>query len=62
VLFAISNVYFQTEGVLMKTLQKVDLQVFSSSDCAKLHTKKIHFTNICGGVAGGYKSQCLGNG
>lgn len=46
----------------MKTLQKVDLQVFSSSDCAKLHTKKIHFTNICGGVIGGYKSQCLGNG
>jgi hypothetical protein len=46
----------------MKTLQRVDLQVFSSSDCSKLHTKKIHFTNICGGVIGGYKSQCLGNG
>lgn len=50
----------QTEGAIMKTLQSVDLQVFSSSDCDKLHIKKIHFTNICGGVPGGYKSQCLG--
>lgn len=45
----------------MKTLQKVDLQVFTSADCAKLHTKRIHFTNLCGGVPGGYKSQCLGS-
>lgn len=50
----------QTESALVRRLQKVDLQVFSSSDCAKLHSKKVHFTNICGGVPGGYKSQCLG--
>lgn len=52
--------YVQNVGPLMTTLQRVDLQVYSSSDCAKLHEKRIHFSNVCGGVPGGYKAQCSG--
>lgn len=50
----------QTESALLKTLQKVELQVYSYADCANLHEKQINPTNICGGVPGGYKSQCSG--
>lgn len=57
--------HFQMYFYEGRTHKRVDSQVFSSSNCAKLHTKKIrriHFTNFCGGVVGGYKSQFSGNG
>lgn len=41
-------------------LQEVDLQIFSSFDCAKLHEYDVFYTNICAGVPNGGKGQCNG--
>lgn len=50
-----------TDGVIMTHLQKVDLQVYSSYDCNEIHNSTVHYTNICGGIAGGWKGQCSGD-
>lgn len=49
-----------SEGPVQTTLQKVDLQVYSANDCDEIHYAKVHSTNICGGVEGGYQGQCSG--
>lgn len=46
-----------TNGQRQSVLQKVDLQIYSSYDCNKIHYAKVHYTNICGGVPGGQKGQ-----
>ncbi|XP_070501554.1 chymotrypsin BII-like, partial [Chironomus tepperi] len=48
----------ETEGETMRLLQKVDLKIYTSSDCSKLHGQTIYPTNICAGVDGGLKGQC----
>ncbi|CAO1363856.1 unnamed protein product [Diamesa serratosioi] len=53
--------YNATGGIAQKTLQKVNLQIFSASDCNAIHSNKIHNTNICGGVLEGGKGQCSGD-
>ncbi|CAO1328595.1 unnamed protein product [Diamesa tonsa] len=50
-----------TGGTIQQTLQKVDLEIFSASDCNDLHYAKVHYTNICGGVIEGGKGQCSGD-
>jgi trypsin len=50
-----------TGGVIMPHLQKADLQIFSAFDCGQLHTSKVHYTNICGGIPEGGKGQCSGD-
>lgn len=42
-------------------LQKVDLQIYSSYDCAQIHNPGwVFYDNICAGVPGGGKGQCNG--
>lgn len=53
--------FSKTGGAIQQTLQKVNLEIFSASDCNDLHTSKVHYTNICGGVVGGGKGQCSGD-
>ena len=50
-----------TGGVVMTTLQQVDLEVFSAYDCGQIHRSKVHPTNICGGIPEGGKGQCSGD-
>jgi len=42
----------------MTTLQKVNLKIYSSSECDALNELKVHPTQICAGIEGGYKGQC----
>lgn len=49
------------QGSSISNLQKVDLQVVSSKDCAAIHEKTIHYTNICAGVPEGGRGQCNGD-
>lgn len=51
----------ETEGTYMTNLQRVDLQIYSSYDCARRHGYDMHPTNICGGVDEGGKGQCSGD-
>ena len=53
---------FQTGLEISSILQKVDLQIYSSFDCANIHAPgDILRTNICAGVEGGWKGQCSGD-
>lgn len=51
-----------SDGSSMTHLQKVDLQVVSSKDCALIHDKTVHYTNICAGSPPeGGRGQCTGD-
>lgn len=50
-----------TGGVKLTNLQRVDVMIFSSFDCARLHRSPVHYTNICGGITGGGKGHCNGD-
>ncbi|KAL7029927.1 hypothetical protein ACKWTF_006429 [Chironomus riparius] len=47
-----------SEGSVQNTLQKVNLQVYTASDCDALHDGIVRSTNICGGVEAGWQGQC----
>lgn len=47
-----------TEGVIMTTLQEVNLIVFSDEECRRRHNSVIHPSHICGGVPEGGRGQC----
>jgi len=52
----------ESGGEIMTTLQQVDLQIFSSYDCAARHNPGWVFpTNICAGIEEGGKGQCSGD-
>jgi len=51
----------QTGGVIMTTLQEVQLMVFSDEECRNRHTMPIHPSHICGGVPEGGRGQCSGD-
>ncbi|CAG9802950.1 unnamed protein product [Chironomus riparius] len=53
--------YNESGGVAQTTLQKVNLQIYTASDCDEIHNSKVHASNICGGVEGGYQGQCSGD-
>ncbi|KAL7014509.1 hypothetical protein ACKWTF_015975 [Chironomus riparius] len=47
-----------TTGPMMTTLQKVDLKIFSASDCNAFADRKVYPTQICSMIEGGYKGEC----
>lgn len=54
-------IFFQTGGLFMKNLQKVNIQVYSDEDCESLHAltgPTDSYCNLCAGVDGGGKGQC----
>ncbi|KAL7014510.1 hypothetical protein ACKWTF_015975 [Chironomus riparius] len=50
-----------TTGPMMTTLQKVDLKIFSASDCNAFADRKVYPTQICSMIEGGYKGECYGD-
>ena len=50
-----------TMGTRHDTLQKVDLQIYNTFDCAQIHNYTVHKTSICAGVPEGGKGQCSGD-
>ncbi|XP_068083814.1 trypsin-like [Anabrus simplex] len=53
--------YPYSGGMVMPTLQMVELQVYSDEDCLKAHSGRPHSSNICAGVPEGGKGQCSGD-
>lgn len=50
-----------TGGVVMTTLQRVDLQIYNYADCQARHNPGwLFYTNTCAGVDAGGKGQCSG--
>lgn len=50
-----------TMGTRHDTLQKVDLQIYNTYDCAQIHDYPVFKTSICAGVPEGGKGQCSGD-
>lgn len=50
-----------TGGYIQRTLQQVDLMVFSDEECRNLHNSPIHPSHICSGVPEGGRGQCSGD-
>ncbi|XP_034478126.1 trypsin-1 [Drosophila innubila] len=50
-----------TGGSVQKQLMKVELQVFSDSECSDRHQVQLHSSQICAGVPEGGKGQCSGD-
>lgn len=48
----------QTDGEIQTILQRVDLRVYSTAECAAIHSGRTYPSNICAGVYGGGKGQC----
>lgn len=48
----------QTGGDIQTTLQKVNLEVYSHSECSSRHIYEVFPSNICAGVEDGGRGQC----
>lgn len=48
-----------TGGPVQEILQKVDLKVFNTFDCANVHYNEVFHTNICAGGPDGKFQQMI---